>query len=130
MANRTCSSTSAGSNSLTNRSETPAQRRRSARHRVSPTLYASSAGARARQTCSRASDSQVDGEGEEPVQTLAVDGLEPVRIQEHLLTGGVQIPEHRCEVVPWIAEVREGPVQHGRDPLPICLLYTSPSPRD
>src|SRR5450756_166852 len=117
MASRTYSSTSAQSNSLSSQVGMLARRRRSMRHHISPMLRASSAGARVRQTCSRASDGQVDGEGAEPGEALAVDGLEPVRSQEHLLTGGIQIPEHRSEVIPWIAEVCEGPVQHGRDPL-------------
>ncbi|RIE15636.1 hypothetical protein SMC1_09750 [Candidatus Cryosericum septentrionale] len=57
---------------------------------MSPILRASSAGARVRQTCSRASDSQADGKGAKPVQALAVDGLEPVHIQEHLWIGGIR----------------------------------------
>src|SRR5450756_988706 len=100
------------------------------RHHISPMLRASGAGARVRQTCSRASDSQVDGEGAEPGQTLVVDGLEPVRIQEHLLTSGIQIPKHRSEVVPWVPEVCERPVQHGCDPLSIAVLYTSDAADD
>src|SRR5450756_1102985 len=112
MASRTYSSTSAQSNSLSSQVGMLARRRRSMRHHISPMLRASSAGARVRQTCSRASDGQVDGEGAKPAEALAVDGLEPVRIQEHLLASRIQIPEHRCEVIPWVAEVREGPVQH------------------